>query len=221
MRRCMECIDFSSDPFAFLFFCNLYACSDSFTPHRKRLSENHAPCNRAEDFSSLSTYPRGLECLTICKGEAKAATSQLLSMWGPCRAYILRGSETNRSLPFWSLVPFKVKNNWANELNICAGFFRIRFYLLVRHLSKGNRKFLAEIKNCSFFTELQPTKTGGLLQVLPTTSFIWFIPRIHDWRETDYWTALTYAWSNCSRAWWHQVVKYIVIALGYSVRKIA
>ena len=100
-------------------------------------------------------------------------------------------------------------------------FLRITFFLLVRHLSKGNRKFLAQIKNGFFFTELQPRKTGGLLQVLPTASFIWFILRIHDWRETDYWTALTYAWRNCSRAWWHQVVKYIVIALGYSVRKIA
>lgn len=83
MRRCMECLDFTQTPLLSFFFCNLYACSDSFTPHRKRLSENHAPCNRAYDFSSLSTYPRGLECLTICKSEAKTAASQLFYIQDP------------------------------------------------------------------------------------------------------------------------------------------
>ena len=209
---------FQFRPLCFLFFCNFYACSDSFTPHRKRLSEiNHALCSRACGFSSLSTYPRGLvRMYGHMQKWSKSSNFPANFYSGPCRAFsdpagvwnkpestVLKSGTLTTDLTSWTYVP---------------DLLRITLYLLVRHLSKGNRKLLAQIKNCFFFTELQPTKTVGLLQVLPT-AFIWFIPRIHDWRETDYWTVLTFARRNYSRAWWHQVVKYIVIALGYSVRK--
>ena len=150
--------------------------------------------------------------MAICKSEAKAATSQLISIQDPAEhSVILQGSETK---PESTVLKSGTLTTELTSWTYVPDLLRITLYLLVRHLSKGNRKLLAQIKNCFFFTELQPTKTGGL-----PTAFIWFIPRIHDWRETDYWSALTYARRNYSRAWWHQVVKYIVIALGYSVCK--
>ena len=209
----MECLDFSSGPFAF-FFCNFYACSDSFTPHRKRFRENHALCLRFFVFIDLSERTsKNVWPYAKAKQKQQLASYFLFrilqsidpaGVWNKPESTVLKSGTLTIELTSWTYVP---------------DFLRITFYSLVRHLSEGNRKFLAQIKNCFFFTELQPTKTGGFLQVLPTASFIWFIPRIHDWRETDYWTALTQSRRNYSRAWWHQVVKYIVIALGYSVCK--
>ena len=92
MRHCMECLDFSSDPFAFFSFGNFYACGDSFTPHRKRLRENHALCKRACGFSSLSTYLRGLVRMSDHMQKwSKSSNFPATFYSGPCRALILHG----------------------------------------------------------------------------------------------------------------------------------